>query len=495
MVIYEAFSSKNGLSKLTIISDRLATHRVYYHYDEGIFCWASNLSELLELTKLTGKSLSLDYSNLSGYLRFLHQPASKTLLKGASTLPPASRLTLSKDGVGVSTYWSPEFSPTVESAREAVDEIQHLFDEVISPQICTPNEKTGLFLSGGLDSSIIASLAQKGKRELFTYTVGFEGVEDERSDARTAAQYFGTKHKELIIKPEDIHDLLWQVTRSLGLPSGNPSSLATYVVAKQAKEDVDRLLSGLGCDELFGGHTKHIFARYWFISSSLIFLVRKLLSLKARAQNVLMAEPSKISNYLDFYTFFDRDQLEELFLPPTITASDSFYAHLRRDNFFEEQFLVDVYAWLADDLLPLAMTLISKEGLHLDLPFCTDEALELAARIPLKLKVKGSKGKWVLRKASPDLVPGWVFKRKRRGFTLPIAQWLKGPLRSLLDTYLSTSVVGDRGIFKADMVREMVRAHTDGKADLSLPLWGLITLEVWQRIFLDNQANVNGKAT
>jgi asparagine synthase (glutamine-hydrolysing) len=103
------------------------------------------------------------------------------------------------------------------------------------------------------------------------------------------------------------------------------------------------------------------------------------------------------------------------------------------------------------------------------------------------MKVKGREGKRVLREACRGMVPAWVFKKGRRGFTLPMDAWLRGPLKGLLDDYLAPAVIAKRGIFRPEEVGRMVKAHTEGKADLSLQLWGLITLEVWQRIFLDEE--------
>jgi asparagine synthase (glutamine-hydrolysing) len=133
----------------------------------------------------------------------------------------------------------------------------------------------------------------------------------------------------------------------------------------------------------------------------------------------------------------------------------------------------------------LVVTLTSRADLPLALPFCADEIVELGARIPLSFKVRRLDAKWLLRQVASDVLPAWVLKGRRSGFTLPIAGWFRGPLRHLLDTYLDNKVIEQRGLFSPEAVRDLVRAHLEGAADLSLPLWALVTLEVWQQIFLD----------
>jgi asparagine synthase (glutamine-hydrolysing) len=192
-----------------------------------------------------------------------------------------------------------------------------------------------------------------------------------------------------------------------------------------------------------------------------------------------------VSSYADLYTHFDNKQLETLLLSPRGAHNGSCYSQLRTGTFPEEQFLFDLSCWLIDGVMPLVATLSSQAGAALALPFCSDEILELGARMPLHCKVRRLDPKWLLKRVASDLVPAWVRKGKRRGFTVPIGDWFRGPLRHLLDTYLNERVIEQRGMLRPEGVRDLVRVHLDGAADFSLPLWALLTFEVWQRIFLD----------
>jgi asparagine synthase (glutamine-hydrolysing) len=479
IVLYEQSIQEGGSSRLALISDRLTTFRLYYSYTPRAFLFATDPIESLQLIRQLIGSLALDPASLGGYLRFLHQPSPRTLLRGVSILPPASCLTVSRDGLEIARYWSPRFTPAVASTQEAVDTTRSLLVKSIEHHLKTPGERCGLLLSGGVDSSMIAAVAKGQGQQLITYTGGFDGIEDEREKARAVGRHFNTTHREIVIGPGDVESLMWETTRALGFPTGNPSSVATYLVARRAAQDVSRILSGIGSDELLAGHGKHILARYWPFSRPIWNLAKRLAS---RTRGTPLFGPKKVSKYVDLYTHLDHEQLQAFLVYP---SNGSCYTHVRPDDFSEEQFLVDLHCWLVDSILPLVVTLTSRADLPLALPFCADEIVELGARIPLSFKVRRLDAKWLLRQVASDVLPAWVLKGRRSGFTLPIAGWFRGPLRHLLDTYLDNKVIEQRGLFSPEAVRDLVRAHLEGAADLSLPLWALVTLEVWQQIFLD----------
>ncbi|MGA1864928.1 MAG: asparagine synthetase B family protein [bacterium] len=488
IVIYEESTSLTNPPKITIISDRIGSHRVYYSYDGSSFEWSTSFSELIESKRRYSRESKLDVSALNGYLCFLHQPSYKTLIQGIFFLPPASCLILSGGSLKIDRYWSPEFDPQIESEEKAVSEIKYLIDESVTPQIQSSDKKTGIFLSGGMDSSLLCSISAQNGLHPVTFTAGFDGTGDERAAAKAVSTHFKTRHREIIIRPEDVPDLLWDVTRCLQFPVGNPSSLATFAVAREAKNEVDRLLSGIGSDEVFAGHIKHILARYWPISKKAVSLMRKtFFAFGGINKDIVVGRPRVISRYMDLYTYIAHDQLNRLLLPGYVSTKNGFYSDLYRDAFHEEQFLADLFIWLCDDLVSMATTLVAHQDILLDLPLCGDDIIACAARIPLAMKIKGRTGKVILRKAVDGLVPEWVLRKKRQGFTLPMGHWLRGPLRCLLDSYLDRRSIEKRGIFNPEMIQRIIDTHLSGKQDLSLQLWGLITLEVWQRIFLDTE--------
>jgi asparagine synthase (glutamine-hydrolysing) len=192
-----------------------------------------------------------------------------------------------------------------------------------------------------------------------------------------------------------------------------------------------------------------------------------------------------INDYIDLYTYFNESELNQLLVNPERSISRNFYSAFRKKDFYQSLFLTDIFAWLSDGLLPLAGALAANQNLSFESPLCSDPMLEFAAKVPFSMKVRGFTGKWILRKAVADILPRSIFEKKRNGFTMPMKKWLKGPLQHLLHVYLNEKIVTRRGIFRPDMIKSIIQRHLQGKKDLSLQLWALITLEIWQQIFLD----------
>jgi asparagine synthase (glutamine-hydrolysing) len=482
---YAHSGNEKADATFVIVSDRLASQRIYYFYYKDILFWSTVFPRLMDVKREFCGPVTLNQSELCGYLQYLHHTEDRTMVEGIYALPPAACLSLSRKGPKVSVYWRPSFDSPAESDSNMGIRLRNLICGPSFSSMLSNGSQPGVLLSGGMDSSLITALLKKSVNDVFTYAVGFKGEPDERGDAQFVADHFQTRHRTVIIAPGDVEALLWDTVRALGFPSGNPSALATYRVVQQARDEVGRLLSGLGCDELFAGHTKHIAARYWPVARYLISLANGISYFSSGKNGNGPWIPGDIQNYIDFYTYFNEAQLYQI-----LTDRDNYdfresFTVFRTKNFYQSLFLIDVFAWLSDGLLPIAGTLAASQNLSFEMPLCSDSMLEFAAKVPYHLKVRGFTGKWILRKAVADILPGSIFDKRRCGFTMPMGRWLKGPLQSLLHEYLNEKIVARRGLFRPEVVESMVQTHLRGKRDLSLQLWALITLEIWQQIFLD----------
>ena len=485
LCVYEQPKTEKTAAIFTIASDRLGSQKIYYFYHKDVLAWSTVLPILMTLKSEFSGPATLSRSSLCGYLQYLHQAEDETVISGISVMPPASCLSISKSGLTVSAYWRPSFGTISESVSDLENRLRDLlYGEGFCNNLANGNTP-GVLLSGGLDSSLITALLRKGGNDVYTYAVGFKEEPDELDDAQFVARHFGTTHRTVIIAPEDVEALLWDTVRALGFPTGNPSALATYRVARQARDEVGKLFSGLGSDELFAGHTKHIAARYWQVSRPLVSLVKKISSLKPGRKGSAHRKTDDITGYIDLYRYFNESELRQLLVRREKSNFKKLYTSHQKEDFYQSLFLIDVFSWLSDGLLPLAGTLAANQNLSFETPLCSDPMLEFAAKVPYSMKVRGYTGKWILRKVVADILPGSIFKKKRSGFTMPMGKWLKGPLHHLLHVYLNKKIVARRGIFQPDMIESMVKVHMQGRKDLSLQLWALITLEIWQQIFLD----------
>lgn len=482
---FEQSGAEKTAAAFLIVSDRLASQKIYYFYHKDVLFWSTLLPNLMALKKEFCGPVTLNQAGLYGYLQYLHQTEDETIVDGISVIPPAGCLCLSRRGLQVSVYWRPSFGNIAESDSNLEISLRNLLGGQSFSSSFSHGDRPGVLLSGGLDSSLITALLKKGGKDVFTYTVGFKNEPDECDDAQFVAGHFGTRHRTVIIAPEDVESLLWDTIRALGFPTGNPSSIATYRVGRQARNEVGRLLSGLGSDELFAGHTKHIAARHWTVARPMVSLAKKISHFRHGTNGSSFWIDCDIKNYIDLYTYFNKTQLNRILTGRESSNFREFYSAFNTANFYHSIFLVDVFTWLSDGLLPIAGTLAANQNLTFEMPLCSDSVLEFAAKVPYSMKVRGFTGKWILRQAFADILPGSIIDKKRRGFTMPMGRWLKGPLQNLLHEYLNEKIVAGRGLFQPEVIGSMVQTHLKGKKDLSLQLWALITLEIWQQIFLD----------
>jgi asparagine synthase (glutamine-hydrolysing) len=495
-LIFERNNNRSVNRHCLMTTDHLGSRPIYWFAHDHMLYWSTRLPALLSLKSRMGLPISVDPDALPDYLTYLHTCGPQTLAAGVYRLPAASTLLAGRDQTEVKRYWQPVFTPIFTNWREAAHAVRSEFSSAVAGSLRAMDSAGGLLLSGGLDSSLIlGALCSRGRKPI-TYTVAWGEEGDEHSEAAKVARHFGTAHRSISVSPQEIQALLWQVTETTGFPSGNPSTLAVWAVARRCAQEASRIYSGLGSDEIFGGHRKHLFAAYRAVAYPLIRLLRHFRRLNWTVRPVFANKPDAPIHYREFYAFFTAQRIDQQLRPAKVPAR-KFAAPVNYDQECPaaEVFMTDVFQWLADGLLPPTQTLVASAGLELELPFCSDRLVELGARIPLRMKVKGINGKWILRRSAQDLLPKSMEPNKRRGFSLPIDRWLRGPLRHLLDRYLCEDAVVARGLFDPAFVGSLVNNFLRHRADLSLPIWAMLSLEVWQQIFVDCNRGVDGSVS
>lgn len=472
---------------LYLVSDKIGSCPIYYHaVDRSIF-WSSSLADLTQLVRSIQGRITLS-DGLNGFLKFLYLPSPETLIKEIRKLPAAFILTFSSGALEIQRYWQPDLNSFQPDWKESTDRLRTLLPQVIDAPIYSGSEPAALLLSGGLDSSLLAALFKEKGIAFETYAVGFSGENDEHEDAGKVAAYYDVRHHSIELRPENVEDLLLDTVRLQGFPSGNPSAIATFAAASSAQSTSRYLISGMGSDELFCGHRKHIAARYWPMTKKLLTWSRQMTYRRCHKNNLFFGRPSALNSYEDFYSFFNREEINALLAEGSLTGRDPAPHDWPSSGFEQNIFLTDVYGWLLGCLLPQATAVASGRAMHFQTPLCGDKLLETAAAIPFAHKVKGSNGIWILRQAAAGFLPPFVLKKRRSGFTLPMANWLRGPLRELLNKYLNKEVIRHRGLFKPEAVQRMIHTHLSTRADLSLQLWAMISLEIWLQMFFDGES-------
>lgn len=514
----------NQEQTLTLARDHVGIKPLYYaHLTDGngsnnSLIFASEIKAILA-TGLISKAL--DIEALHQFLTFLWAPDPNTLFRGIKTLPPAHVLTLRGNQLSVSPWWDVSFEEieTGRSEKWWQERVLETLDRVVSMEMVA-DVPLGSFLSGGVDSSGIVSMMERHAdgRRVGTYTVGIESedlhydiIPDDVKWARRVNQHLDTDYHEIMLKPA-VAELLPKLVYHMDEPPID-MAIPSYLVSRAARETLTVMLSGMGGDEVFAGYPRQLAMKLASAFDPVPGLLRRPL-MKSLARTLPGGLPGKLTaplrnakkfarsagldfeeRYLGYGTYFTDDAKQSLYsdaLREATAGLDAYAAHRR--YFARVENAAPLNRLLYVDLktfLP-CLNLITTDktsmaaNLEVRVPFLNREMIDLAARMPPDLKLRGFKRKYILKRALEKVLPHDVVWRKKAGFGAPIRSWLRGPLQPLVDDLLSEETVKERGLFRAEEVRRIINANLSGREDYNLQVFQLLNLELWQRQFMDS---------
>ena len=501
----------NRRRRLLIGRDRLGIKPLYYSLDGPLLTFASEAKAILVARD---RPAELDPTGLEEYLALGYVPAPYSLLKGIRKLPPASLLVAEGGRVRIERYWRVPAGggPSLDADAWTQAFLETMERAVVSQMVS--DVPLGAFLSGGIDSStIVAFLSRHGVRPVRTYAIGFDdsmggGYYNELPYARRVAAHFGTDHREILVRP-DVVRLLPKLLWHLDEPVADSAFITTYLVAEFARRDVTVILSGVGGDELFGGYRRYLGAHLdgyyrrvpsWIRTGLVQPLLRALPSDRhSPGPNLLRqlrayAQASELpfeERYRAYVQVLGRHHVRALLRAPASDAFDALgeaFCEARDGDPLARLFRVDLLTQLPDDLLMLTDRMTMATSLECRVPWLDDAMVELAARMPSALKIRGRELKHILKRALRGFLPDEVLHRSKRGFGAPVGGWLKRDLAPLLRTVLSRDSVERRGLLRWELVAEAVARHQASREDYTDHLLGLVNLELWCRMYLDGRS-------
>src|SRR6267378_2969365 len=492
--------------RLFVARDRLGIKPLYYAQAGGRLIFASEIKAILEHPTA---QVHLSMSALSNFLSLKYVPAPQTMFKGISALPPGCSLTCDANGAKTRRYWDLSFASQSNGQRsEAVyaEQLEALLKECVKLHLVS-DVPFGAFLSGGMDSStIVALMSQFLSEPVKTYSVGFEGDGEAFSElpyARLVAKKYQTDHHEVFIGPNHLINLLEKVIWHLDQPIGDEASLANYMVAELASRDVKMVLTGEGGDELFAGYARYAGERlsplFRFVpetAKSLALAASGRIPRLRRQKLALFAlcQSDEVTRFMNWFPLFNSDTKQALLSRDVKEAlsgcdrSHVFAEHLARTDATEplnRMLYVDTKLWLPDDLLARGDKTSMATSLEARVPLLDHKLVEFAASLPQNLKVKGLARKYLLKKVSQAWLPPAIIRRKKKGFPVPFTLWFRKEARPFLRDALSPSTVRRRGLFNPLFVEKLLGEHERGFADHGSLLYGLLSVELWQRRFMD----------
>ena len=496
--------------RLIVGRDRLGVKPIYVYRDARRLAFASEAKALLALP---GMSTQIDPSALRSYLNLGYVAAPQSLFCGIGKLPPASMLIVDGGRVDERRYW--RISGAIDrdtTERDWVERIRARLEESVRMQMVS-DVPIGAFLSGGIDSSsVVGFMAAHSDQPIRTYAIGFKGTAaddyyNELPYARQVASLFRTNHQEIVVRP-DVVALLPRLLWHMDEPMSDTAFITTYLVSQFARRDVTVILSGVGGDELFGGYRRYLGNHYQAYFDRLPGWMRQgvsavgsylpsdrhspLLNLSRLAKGFLETAGLPFEErYRSYVQVFPKREVEQLLRIDGKDRPDVIEAafHLAvGDDSLNRMLAVDAETALPDDLLLLTDKMSMATSLECRVPLLDHELVELAARIPEQIKIRGGKLKHAMKRAVSDLLPQEILERGKRGFGTPMGAWLKDDLAPLVRGLLSESVVEDRGLFRYPMVQDLIAGHEANRVDGTDRLLTLLNLEIWSRLYLDGRA-------
>ena len=495
--------------RLMLARDRMGQKPLIYRQEPGRLLFASELKALLQVPNAPRQ---LDPVALDQFLTYQYVPHPRTMLAGYCKLPPAHMAVYHDGRLEVTRYWKPGYQQPItgRSRGEWKEALRETLTEAVRLRLRS-DVPIGAFLSGGVDSTIIAGLMQEqSQTPVHTFSIGFPVEQfDERQYARLAAKHLGTIHHESVVEPKAL-EILPRLAWHYDEPFGDPSAIPTMYLSEMTRNDVTVALSGDGGDELFAGYDRyravHLASRIDRMPGPLRAIATspawRLLPASTRQKSLFrrgkrFAEAlgeSPEHRYLKWIGIFDARRRSDLWtsefreqLGSSNAASfliDA-YDECPERGFVTRTTCADVLTYLPCDILNKVDIASMAYSLECRSPLLDHHVVELAARMPMSQKRRGRRGKTILVDTFADLLPNSIQSRPKMGFGVPLDQWFRNELRPLLEDVLLDPVAIARGYFRPEAVRQLVDEHVSNRWDHSYRLWCLVCLEVWHRMYLD----------
>lgn len=522
MFAFALWDARKG--ELLLARDRLGIKPLYYApLPDGGIAFGSELKSLLAHPEV---SRDLDFEALFLYLTLFYVPSPWCIFRGVRKLPPGHILTFRPGSAPVvRPYWNLRIQPEERFLRQGFQrtaaELREKLSETVREHLIA-DVPVGVFLSGGVDSSAIAALAREhAGAGVMSFTIGMPDRQyDERHFARIVARHLETNHVEEVAQPDllaDLPRLVWHADE----PFGDSSILPTYLVSRLAAQHVKVVLSGDGGDELFAGYNYYRtfgLLSYFFrlprglraaitrgvqaIPPSLLNRLLSLPPLRLRSTNSLsrvekwipaLGNASLDQVYVWSRTWIGDDLRRSAFQPELAARAGTGAAEIMARlmaaagevPLIDRIMYTDTRLSLPEDMLTKVDRMSMATSLEVRVPLCDHEVAEFAAGVPYQWKVRGLTTKRILKEAVRPLLPPEILVQRKQGFSIPLGEWLRGPASSVVGAILQGERARKRGWFNHEVLRDVLDAHVSGREDHRFLLWGLLILEVWARLYLD----------
>jgi len=499
MFAFAILDKRNG--SIFLARDRMGEKPLYYCLDNNKFIFASEIKAILE-----DKSIPrvVDKQGLVNYFTFGHSIAPDTIYSGIKKVLPGSYIIFKNGKIISEKYWDLPFSVEADDKGEEyyIQKTKNILENSVKERLIS-DVPLGVFLSGGVDSSLMVAMMAKNKvSPIRTFSVGFNtgGKEfNELSDAKIVADYFKTEHHEIILGESDLKSTLDKLVYHFDEPFGDAASFPVFFMSEFAKKYVSVVLTGEGGDEIFGGYRRYLMeknkSKFLTLNSILNNNISKTffnaLPNFRRVKKAVSAFSIKddLKRYVSWMSFFSPEALDSLFidknLPDPLEIYKQYFSLYKDSDWLKTIMKLDQKILLPDGYLEKVDKTTMAFGLESRAPFLDHNIVEFADSIPSKYKINGRTTKYILRKVLSEFLPESICNKAKHGFAVPTNIWLKGKLKDYLFEIIFDDKTKQRGYFNYDYIEKIYKNYKDNSQPLDSQLWLLLNFELWHRQFID----------
>jgi asparagine synthase (glutamine-hydrolysing) len=502
----------NRKKQLFLARDNMGVKPLYYSETSKGFIFASEIKSILKESSVSRK---INPVALASHITYLWSPTPSTMLKSVKKLEPGYAMTIREGRVDKKwRFYTPTFLREITdiSVNSAKIAVRNSVKTAVERQMVS-DVPVGTFLSGGLDSSAITAFAKDvvGNERLKCFTISIddktskkEGIVTDLPYAKRVAKHFGVDLLTVHVGPE-MADELTTMIYHLDEPQADPAALNTLFISRLAcQHKIKVLLSGAGGDDIFSGYRRHwalMMEKYWsyfpnnirrVISATAKRLPDRPTSIRRIAKAFQYADLDGDSRIASYFNWLSPDTVSNLLSDelraelPLINPLEQSLANIPQDiPALNRMLYLEQKHYLADHNLNYTDKMSMAEGIEVRVPLLDPDLVELAARLPTQYKQNGREGKWIFKKAMEGILPNDIIYRPKTGFGAPIRNWIHGPLKTLVWDILSETSINKRKWFDAKAVTQLLKEDMAGKTDASYSIFALLCIELWARIFLD----------
>lgn len=511
MFTFAIFDTKS--EKLFIARDHFGIKPLYCYHENSFFAFSSELKALLEHPKV---HLEIDHESILNHLCFLWNPFPKTMASNCFKLEPGFAMLFEKNElVKKWQYYDIPFNGTRSGlkAEEAIEELDRLLESSIEEQLVS-DVPLGLFLSGGIDSSLIAAYYRKLRpdQKIVAFTIDIQGADMEGNPndlpyARRVAKDLNIDLEEIIVTPEQVLEYIEELTYILDEPLADPAAINVLLITEIArKKGFKVLLSGAGGDDIFSGYRRHLALQ---IDQKLNKIPEGIKKIAAKFGKTLPVGNSKLrkarkflegadlplkERIFNYYFWMNEPQARSILTEEIKAELKDYHPTQRLEKAFNQipseleplnqMLYLESKFFLVDHNLNYTDKMSMFASVETRVPFLDQRIVDFAAKLPIEYKIKDGQAKWILKKVAEKYLDHEIIYRKKTGFGAPLRDWVKTDLQDLLDKYLCNEKLDEHGVFNFTEVQKLITANNSGKVDAAYSIFSILCITIWLERFL-----------